>query len=207
VTPTVIAIDPNYEDLSIAAFTYRQINVYKFFQTPQLNFPPPLTNAQADAAPVSAAALQDGVVYISAVGHGTNDVFSGYFNHPVFSVADLNPDVVRGKIVHLLSCSTATALGPDMVALGCRAFFGYLVPFTFDPANSDLFFQCDAQIDIGLASGLNASQVGANVKAFFQQAIDDNPSAAAYLQMNLENFRSPADGDRWGDANASLFNS
>jgi hypothetical protein len=201
----VLAIDANYEDLSIAAYNYRREHVYQYFETSQLSLNP-LVSAQADADPVTSAALQNGVVYITGVGHGTYDCFAGYYNHPVFSVTDLNPAVVAGKIVHLLSCNTANGLGPDMVAVGCRAFFGYCAPFTFDPANSALFFECDSQIDLGLASGLTAGQVAANVRAFFQEAIDNNPSAAGYLQMNLDNFRSPADGSRWGQTNATLFN-
>jgi hypothetical protein len=204
-TAGVVAIDPNYEDLTIAAYTYRQANVYRLLQTAKLSLNQ-LVGAQADIDPVNSASLKDGVVYITGVGHGTYDSFSGYYNHPVFSVADLNPAIVAGKIVHLLSCNTATGLGPDMVALGCRAFFGYCVPFTFDPTCADLFFECDAQIDIGLATGLPAGQVAAQVKASFQKAIDNNPSAAGYLQMNLDNFRSPINGTRWGDVNARLFN-
>jgi hypothetical protein len=200
----VVAIDPNYEDLTIAAYNYRSEYIYSYFNTSQLSLDP-LISAQADAGPVSVATLRPDVAYITGVGHGTYDCFSGYYNHPIFSVVDLNPSEVAGKMVHLLSCSTANGLGPDLVAAGCRAFFGYCAPFTFDPANAALFFECDAQIDIGLASGLNAGQVAAKVRAFFQKAIEDNPSAAGYLQMNLDSFRSPLDGPRWGQANASLF--
>lgn len=203
-TAGAIAIDPNYEDLTIAAYRYRQSNIYQLLQNARLSLTP-LIGAQADSGPVASAALNDSVTYITGVGHGTYDCFSGYYSHPIFAVADLNANLVAGKIVHLLSCSTAAGLGPDMVALGCKAFFGYCVPFTFDPANASIFFECDAQIDIGLAKGLPAGVVAANVKAFFQQAINDNPSAAGYLQMNLDNFRSPADGARWGSTDATLF--
>jgi len=204
-TLTAIAIDPNYEDLTIAAFNYRRDNVYPCLDSDQLSLTA-LVNSQADATPVAIAATKPGVTYITGAGHGDYDTFNGYFNHPVFSVADLDPAIVAQKLVHLLSCETATGLGPDMVATGCRAFFGYLVPFTYDPRYSDLFFACDAQIDIGLAAGHAAGQVGADVKKFFEQTIDANPGAASYLQMNLDNFRSPLDGPRWGDVNATLFN-
>jgi hypothetical protein len=204
-TFSVLAIDPNYEDLTSAAYKYRSTNVYAMLNANNLSLVP-LINSQADADPVSAAALKDGVVYITGVGHGEYDTFHGYFNHPVFSVADLNPSIVTGKIVHLLSCETANGLGPDMVALGCRAFFGYSVPFTYDPSFSSIFFACDAQIDFGLAAGHTAGKVAADVTAFFEKSINDNPGAAAYLRMNLDNFCSPANGTRWGQTDASLFN-
>jgi hypothetical protein len=126
-TLTAIAIDPNYEDLTIAAFKYRCQNVYPCLNTDQLTLTS-LVSAQADATPVSAEATKPGVTYITGVGHGDNDTFHGYFNHPVFSVTDLDPATVDQRLVHLLSCETATGLGPDMVAAGCRAFFGYLIP-------------------------------------------------------------------------------
>jgi hypothetical protein len=203
-TLTAIAVDPNYEDLTIAAFNYRRDNVYPSLNSSRLSLTS-LVNSQAHSSPVAAAAIQPGVTYITGVGHGDYDTFNGYFNHPVFSVADLDPAVVAQKVIHLLSCETATGLGPAMVASQCRAFFGYLIPFTYDPRYSDLFFACDAQIDIGLAAGHTAGQVGADVKSFFQQTINANPGAASYLQMNLDNFRSPLDGPRWGNVNATLF--
>jgi len=183
-TLSAIAIDPNYEDLTIAAFQYRRDNVYQYLNSDKLSLNP-LISSQADEAPVTAAALKGGVTYITGAGHGDYDTFNGYFNHPVFSVADLNPAVVAQKVVHLLSCETANGLGPDMIAAGCRAFFGYCVPFTYDPKYSALFFACDAQIDIGLAAGNAAGQVASDVKQFFQKTIANNPNAASYLQMNL----------------------
>ena len=97
-TFSAIAIDPNYEDLTIAAFSYRRDNVYPSLNGERLRLTS-LVNSQADSSPVAAAAIQPGVAYITGVGHGDYDTFNGYFNHPVFSVADLDPAVVAQKVM------------------------------------------------------------------------------------------------------------
>lgn len=204
-----LAVDSQYEELTQAAALYREANVYPYLQSKGFQIHP-LYQRDAVEETVLAALALPGVTYLTGVGHGDSNIFTGYCNQEVLQVGDYDPTLVAGKIVHLLSCSTAAALGPDLVANGCVAFFGYSAPFSYDPAVSDVFFECDAQIDFALADGLNAGAAGDRAQALFSQRIADfqaagNYQAAAYLQTNLQCFRSPVPNTpRWGDPNAQL---
>jgi hypothetical protein len=204
-----LAVDSQYEELTQAAALYREARVYPYLQNKgwQLH---PLYQRDAVEQTVLAALGLPGVNYLTGVGHGDSNIFTGYCNQEVLQVGDYDPALVAGKIVHLLSCSTGAGLGPDLVANGCLAFFGYSAPFTYDPSISDVFFECDAQVDLALADGLTAAAAGQQAITLFTQRISElqtagNYQAAAYLQTNLQCFCSPQSSTpRWGDPNAKL---
>jgi hypothetical protein len=101
-------------------------------------------------------------------------------------------------------------LGPDFVAKGCTAYFGDDENFTFQTAYSDVFFACDAEIDRGLADGLNAAAVYERVLSVFNQEIAKLRSAgklyvAATLEFDRDHWRCPSSGGPpWGDPAAKL---
>jgi hypothetical protein len=205
---TVLGIDANFEPITQAGFQYRQANVYPYFQgkgfTPQL-----CQGSMARRVYVAPAARQAGVVYITGIGHGTPDTFTGDYYDAVFSVGNYAPEESQGKIIHLLSCQTALKLGPDFVLHGCKAFFGYDVDFTFFMDIASVFFQCDSEIDRGFADGLTAADVYTRVINLFNQNIaalraqGSNYKAAA-MESNRDHLRAPASGSQWGDPAASL---
>jgi hypothetical protein len=79
------------------------------------------------------------VVYLTGVGHGFPNSYTGDNLDPIFSVGQFGSKEVSGKIVHFLSCETAATLGPAFVAKGCRAYFGYSDNFTYPPSLAESF--------------------------------------------------------------------
>ncbi|RLI81525.1 hypothetical protein DRP04_05875, partial [Archaeoglobales archaeon] len=57
-------------------------------------------------------------------GHGKGDIFSGQ-NKDILLQACVNDDLMKGRIVYLLSCRTGRKLGPSMVDKGAVAYIGY----------------------------------------------------------------------------------
>ena len=62
-------------------------------------------------------------------GHGNTDVFTDDAEQVVFDLN--NVELMRGRIVRLLSCLTAQELGPAMIAAGAVAYLGYAVEWTW----------------------------------------------------------------------------
>ena len=73
------------------------------------------------------------------VGHGTEDVFTGFRGDIIFSTC--NNEVLKNRIVFLISCLTGVKLGKDMVDKGAIAYLGfkkeYLVPIKVPPKCRD----------------------------------------------------------------------
>lgn len=205
---TIVGIDANFEPITQAGFQYRQTNVYPYFQskgfTPQL-----CQGSMARRVYVAPPARQAGVLYITGIGHGTPDTFTGDYYDAVFSVGNYAPEESQGKIIHLISCQTALKLGPDFVLHGCKAFFGYDVDFTFFMDIANMFFQCDSEIDRAFADGLTAADVYTRVINLFNQNIaalraqGSNYKAAA-MESNRDHLRAPTSGSQWGDPSATL---
>jgi len=204
----VLAIDANFEPITRTAYDYRQKNVYPYFASKGFKVDR-TQGALARRAYVSAEARKPNVHYLTGVGHGTYDSFTGNYYDPIFSVGNYSPEESQGKLVHFLSCETAQKLGPDFVGHGCKAYFGYDENFSFQPDTADVFFECDAEIDRGFADGLSADQVLERTRAAFDKRIADlraqgSAYKAATLEFDRDHLRSPADGAKWGDPNAKL---
>jgi len=213
VAVSVLGIDSNFEPATLAAFQYREKNVYpsiasKGFAINKCQGP------MAKRIYVAPKAKQPGVVYLTGVGHGSYTTYTGQYYTPVFQVGNYSADEAKDKIVHFLSCETARDLGPDFVKNGCLAYFGYDEDFVFIPADQDVFFECDSEIDRAFADGLTAAQVYDRVKTRFAQRAADfrasgNQNAAATLELDFDRLRCPSSppppsGNAWGDVNAKL---
>lgn len=148
--------------------------------------------------------------YLTGVGHGSYNVYTGDYGDPIFQVGNYHPDEAKGKIVHFLSCQTARDLGPDFVSNAARAYFGYDENFTFTMPEKDTFFECDSEIDKAFADGLTAAQVYDRVRRLYDQRIADFRAAgklreAATLEFDRDHLRCPSSGgSRWGDPRAKL---
>ena len=208
VPATVLGIDANFEPVTLAGYQYRQANVYPYLQTKGFTAQF-CQGSMARRVYVAPDARQPGIVYITGIGHGTPDTFTGDYYDAVFSVGSYAPEESQGKIFHLLSCQTALTLGPDVVTHGCKAFFGYDVDFTFFMDTADMFFQCDSEIDRAFADGLKAADVYARAIDLFNQKIailraqGSNYKAAA-MDLNRDHLKAPSSDSRWGDPNATL---
>lgn len=204
----VLGIDANFEPVTLAACTYRKANVYPYLEskgfTVQL-----LEGTMARRTYVAPEACKPNVQYITGLGHGSYDSFTGDFYDPIFTVGDYSPEESAGKIVHFLSCETARSLGPDFAVHGCRAYFGYDENFSFQPDTADVFFDCDAEIDRAFADGLSAAEVMQRVRAVFDKHIAEfraqgSNYKAATLEFDRDHLRSPSDGNKWGDSAAKI---
>jgi hypothetical protein len=205
---TVIAIDSSFEPFTKAAFEYRQKHVYPYLESKGFNvvrFQGPMARRYY-AAP---AARKPNVDYLTGVGHGTYDTYTGDYYDPIFNVGNYSREEVRGKIVHLLSCQTARALGPDFIAQGCLAFFGYDENFIYHQEEAEVFFECDSEIDLGFADGLTAEKVYQRVTAKYNDRIAEMRAAgklyvAAMLEFDRDHLRSPSSAEMWGNRKAKL---
>ena len=208
----VLAIDSNFEPVTEAPFEYREQNVYPYFK--QKGFTVVRRQgSMARRAEVAPQARKPNVVYLTGVGHGFPNSYTGDNLDPIFSKGHFSAKESRGKIVHFLSCETATGLGPSFVAHGCKAYFGYSDNFTYPPSLADVFFECDSEIDRGFADGLTAGEVLKRVLARFQQHIDQLKSTgdggdlfnASVLEVDLRLLRAPSLGSEYGDPTAKLI--
>jgi hypothetical protein len=205
----VLAADADFEIVTQTGFNYRQDNVYPYFEKKGFS----IKRCQGSLARrlyVAPEARKANTVYITGVGHGAYDSYTGDFYDPIFAVGNYSPEESQGKIVHFISCETARDLGPDFVAHGCRAYFGYDENFTFLLDIADIFFECDSEIDHAFADGLNAGQVYNRVVALFNKHIatlqaQGEDYKAATLEFDRDHLRAPSSGAQWGDTDATLI--
>jgi hypothetical protein len=165
----MVAIDFNSDDTLEEACNYRESHVFPdLVGKGAISGNVVLKDADARQDSVEKHLRDPEVVYITGVAHGASDSFPGNSDDlPVFATTTngYDPKVIKGRIVHLLSCNTGDLLGralADPRGGGASAFFGYNDMFTWptnvDKKYVDIFFNCDAQIDIALAAGKTAGE-------------------------------------------------
>ena len=205
---SILAVDSNFEQVTKAAYEYRQEYVYPYLEAKGFK----IVRCQGFLARriyVAPEAARDATIYITGVGHGSYTTYTGDYFDPIFDMENYQTEEVAGKVVHLLSCRTAASLGPDLVLHGCRAYFGYDENFTFIMKFSEIFFECDSAIDLRFADGLSAREVFNIVIELFDQRISELESAghdyvASVLEYNRDHLRSPSVDARWGDPMATI---
>ena len=210
----VLAIDANFDPVTKAPFEYREANVYPHIEEQGFTIVR-RQGEMARRADVAPQARKPNVLYLTGVGHGFPNSYTGDNLNSIFNKATLNANECKGKIVHFLSCETAVGLGPSFVEKGCLAYFGYSDNFTYPPILEQTFFECDSEIDRGFADGLNADEVFQRVVAKFQEHIDQLKSTgdngdlmnASILEVDLRLLRAPSISAEYGDKNARLAQS
>jgi hypothetical protein len=219
----MVAIDFDSDDTLHVACTYRENQVYPgLVGQSAISGNVLLTGANATQTSVENALLDSGVVYITGVAHGASDSFPGDSDdQPVFAttINGYDPKVIQGRIVHLLSCNTGDLLGralADPHGGGASAFFGYSGPFTWptnvDQRYADIFFDCDAQIDIALAAGKTAGEAYAlaiqkfNTEhdALVAEGTEASIQIASMLATNRDMLCGPGVDNAYGRALARL---
>ncbi|MEH2025914.1 hypothetical protein [Nostoc sp.] len=204
----VIAIDSNHDFVTTAAFNYRQEKVYPYLY--ERGFVIERCQGQlARRIYVTSAARRSNVVYLTGVGHGSYDTFTGQYNNPIFTVGNYSTEESKGKIIHFLSCQIAALLGVDFVQHGCRAFFGYDIDFIFTVQSADIFFECDSEIDRAFAEGLTAEEVYQRVYTLYTKYADESfwqgdLNTFKYLETDRDHLCAPSVDRRWGDPQARL---
>lgn len=143
-------------------------------------------------------AKASGTVFISGIGHGSADRYTGDAGNAILKVGVYDAAEVSGKAIHFLSCQTAASLGPDIVGRGARCYAGYDENFTFvwdDPSSPVdevlLFKKSDSTFDIAMANGCTAQLAyDLTIKAFnAAMALVPGTSAASWLKYDRDHFR------------------
>ena len=141
-------------------------------------------------------------VYISGIGHGNYDVYTGHAGNHILKVGAYDASEVNNKAIHFLSCRTAATLGPDTITKGAHCYVGYDENFTFvwdDPSTpineADLFKKCDSTFDIWMAYGYTAQQAyNASIATFNASiALVPGTAAASWLSYDRDHMRLHGD--------------
>jgi hypothetical protein len=207
-----LAIDTAGRDVETATvFAYRERYVYPYLRQQKRRITK-LQRSNASRANVASVAKRDGVQFITGSGHGTQTKFLGHSGGAVFEIGKYKAGEVKDRIIHLMSCRSGEKLGPDMVKKGGRAFFGYSADLTILEGHEDVLYECDSEIDRGLAEGLTVADVHQRTVSLFEAHIDrlmstgrlEDAHAATFLSANLDFFCTPVIDPRFGDAQARL---
>ena len=148
------------------------------------------------------------VTFTSGIGHGGPTVYTGNSGSYLWEVGSYSAAEPNGKVVHLLSCLTAQTLGPDLVANGAEAYFGYHPSFYITWDYPDVFWACDSAIDHGFSFGMMASEVHDlalyvyNTMISFMTGI--HTPTATTLTGDRDGLRSPVSGSEYGSESASI---
>jgi hypothetical protein len=169
----ILAIDSEDDEITRSACDYRQSYVYPYLE--QQGFL--VKSYQGKSARrhfVAPVARTPNIVYITGSGHGNPQEFTGNRGTPIFSVGNYSSEESEDKIIHFLSCETAAKLGLYLVNRGCRAFFGYDDYFFCVLEVSDVFWECDSEIDRAFAEGVTAEEVYDRTATLYQKRIQES---------------------------------
>jgi hypothetical protein len=214
----VLRLDSDWDSSTLACAEFRTQEFLASNQFPNFEF---VTRRGSTVLKdtVSVITQDPDILFITAQGHGTPTFFTGHGGESIWSTSDIDQMVFTGKIVHLLSCYTASSLGPEMRHKGAKAFFGYQKEFRFlrtEPALSNPlddpiikhFLNVACEVDRGLLSGLRVSKVHQNVLSLYESAVNEwlpkNQDVAGRFLWNKEFFRSPMTGPEYGNTDAAL---
>ena len=218
--PSMVAVDFTSDATVRDVCSYREASVYPKLIGQIIAQNSLLTDAHANKAEADAACAQAGVAYITGVGHGASDSFPDpqVNGTPIWSITinGYDPNLIKGKIIHLVSCDTAESLGralADPNGGGAAAFFGYSGGFTWptgpDQSYANIIFDCDAAIDLALAAGKTAGEAFAAAYQAYTDAYNNLVAAgamnvAAIVKMDRDILRGPSVDNEYGSSSARL---
>jgi len=122
----VLIINPHYNDEALPYFECAPKEVYEYLSGEGED----VTIIEDEATPDY---LRDYIVNhpeierVYGLGHGSKDTYTVVDGEPFLST-NLNLDLVKDRVISLLSCLTAKELGPTIVRAGAIAYFGYSEP-------------------------------------------------------------------------------
>ena len=203
-----VTIDSTHEAVVEMCRDFRQSQVFPALTTEGLTLQE-FDGPQSTRANVAPALTAADVNYVSASGHGFENRFTGQDGVSLLEVGQFAPTEVRGKIIHLLACLAGQDLGPDLVANGCTAFFGYDIVFVFPLDQPDLFLDCDAEIDRALAAGKTCQEAYEDAFNAFTLRIEQlmalhKPYLAAALAFNRDRLCAPSVDPKFGNTTARV---
>ncbi len=208
----ILEVESNYEDVTYIGYKFRvEKYVYPYFAEKNYEI---LTLFENDAVreKFSSYCLLPDIEYVSAFGHGYDNLITGQHSDILWKVGVYDEREAQNKIIHLMSCLTARRLGPDLVDKGARTYLGYEEPFTLystlnivnplDDPIADVFFECSSHVDRLFADGLAAGRVYDETKVLFREKFEEylaiDGDVAMALLHDHDCFRL------YGDLEASL---
>lgn len=209
--PHILLIDAKWDEVTKYLHSFREHLLTPHLRT---HVVAALDEYKADQPNVDQHIKSNSVDYVSAAGHGLYDRFMGYSDSVIWKTGT-NLSHFTGKIVHLLSCRTGAKLGPEIVAGGARAFWGYSENFRFlrsDPAPTPrhrdpvaaLFIEMDCLIDYGILNSLTAAEIYEQVTEYVDResaSLDPFSSERAVLRHNYNHLVCPV---TYGGQNETL---
>jgi hypothetical protein len=152
-------------------------------------------NANAEYVYQSIDSNDPGVIY--GFGHGNEGRYTAQHREDIFNTSSC--DKVKGRIVYLLSCLTANALGPEIMKKGALAYAGFNISWTWvadtdvnnnfnypDPYQDNYakcFFESANELMVAITKGysfIEAVQASvAKYNEWIQYWYKDNPSDPA----------------------------
>lgn len=201
----VLFCENTTDNVTLEAANYRINNVHPVFENRGFEVIK-LTGVNNNRTNFADRAKESRVVYISGIGHGNYDNYTGHSNSSLIRVGSYDSDEVNHSSIHLLSCRTGRDLGPNTVTKGAVSFMGYNENFTFTWSNSTLFWKADSQYDISMALGRSVQQAVADTVAQFMigMAMVPGTTTAALLMQNRDLMRSAMSGSAWGSKTAKI---
>lgn len=131
------------------------------------------------------------VVYFAGVGHGRRDMFTGQNHEMIFDYDDNTTcNIVKNKVIHLLSCETGRLLLPWMADnCGAKACFGYKEVWGFKISEfpNDLakpFFDSDTTFDRCLFEGATVKEAFERTKQRYDYWLENAPESCRPLLLH-----------------------
>jgi len=121
-------------------------------------------------------------IFVFGFGHGNEEVFTGQ-DYDLILEACSNDQLLKDRVVYLLSCQTATVLGHSIIEKGGLSFIGYKEDFVFisetpapsNPLNDSFtraFFEPALEIVYSLIRGHSTGQAYKNSQTLFDEWIE-----------------------------------
>ena len=170
-----------------------------------------LDKAKATRKHISGILAKKPIDIVLLNGHGANDKIAGHNNEII--IDQNNVELLQGKQIHALSCSTAKALGPMALANGAKSYIGYDEQFVLvtqednlsNPLKDEtaaLFLDAAFTAPKALLNGKDAASAVAMTRAEYKNSLkkalnsdiqSDNDQFIMYLysdMMHLKNVKA-----------------
>jgi hypothetical protein len=211
----VLRIDSDGDLTLQYGVAFRDKFVFRDFTTNFANHVLIETNgANATDTHVTAILSGNSIQYISGLGHGLYDRFTGHQGRVIWSQSTM--DKLNGTVVHLLSCQTGGLLGRAMVNNGVAAFWGYTSNFSFPisnptptPLDSDplpeMFLKMDAIIDRGILSCKDSDAIYNSVTKYVVTLLEQKSLTTSHRAMLIDNYvHLVCPSTRWGNSDVTI---
>ena len=195
VLQNVLVHRPDFEDATHWSAYWFQKN--QIFSAEQHGLKPIDLYKENDVYAKTKQAIQQyDPIYVCGVGHGDEETFTGQNYNIIYTTTHPESlELLRGRMVHLLSCEVGKHLGKVMVEEHGAVFFvGYsdvyiFVISEFPNHYAEPFFNCDACFDKNMFNGLTSGESFKAMQKAYQDAID-SPNVPnqckPYLQHDLD---------------------